>query len=179
MSDKLDLQFIHELSRKFFRKPHVKKTLLAIDSDYITGWEKWLQIEFATFLRDHAEIRTWWRESKYEIDKRVLASRSKCAVDFLVHQKGKQSHMALELKQVNSPNSCVCGMLRDRRKIAAIKRKNYDIRSVWCLGVHRDELPDEVRRLLRYHSDKMKISVNTENVITEVIGKTGYAFTIF
>ena len=179
MSEKQDFQFIYEISKSFFKKAHVKKTLAAIDADYVTGWEKWLQIEFATFLREHPDIRAWWRESKFEIDKRVLAFRSRCAVDFLVHQKSKQSHFALELKQRNSPSGCVKGMLQDRRKIAAIKYRDYDIRSVWCLGVHRVQTPEEVLRLLRYYSDKMKISIKPENAITEAIGQTGYSFTIF
>lgn len=174
-----DFAFIAALANEFFCRPHVKRILAAIDESAMTGWEKWLQIELASFLGTHAGVRAWWRESKYELDQRVLDSRKMCAVDFLVREKGKQTHMALELKQGNSPNGCIKGMLRDKKKIAAIKSAKFDIRSVWCLGVHRAEDPSEIRRLTNYHADKMKVTIKSTLFLTKTIGRTGYAYSIF
>lgn len=179
MSANQDFKFIASLADGFFRRPHVKRTLVSIDQSSMTGWEKWLQIEFATYLGSHESVKAWWRESKYELDQRVLASRNTCAVDFLIHEKWKQSHMALELKQIGSANGCVKSMLRDKKKIAAIKYAKFDIRSVWCLGVHRAADSSEVRRLHTYHADKIKIPTNHAHFTTKHIGRTGYAYTVF
>lgn len=179
MALKNDFDFIATLADEFFRRAHVKRILRAIDESAMKGWEKWLQIEFASFLGTHEGVRAWWRESKYDLDQRVLDSRKTCAVDFLVREKRKQSHMALELKQANSPNGCIKGMLRDKRKIASIKYAKFDIRSVWCLGVHRAEDPNEIRRLTNYHSDKMKTAIKSALFVSKTIGKTSYAYTIF
>lgn len=97
----------------------------------------------------------------------------------MIREKWKQSHIALELKQANSPNSCIKGMLRDKKKIAAIKYAKFDIRSVWCLGVHRAEDPSEIRRLTNYHADKMKTSIAPALFVSKTIGQTGYAYSIF
>lgn len=179
MTLKKDFEFISDLADEFFRRSHVKSTLIDIDKSAMTGWEKWLQIELASFLCSHVGVRAWWRESKYELDRRVIDSRKTCAVDFLVREKNKQSHIALELKQVNAPNGCIKGMLTDKKKIASIKYAKFDIRSVWCLGVHKLEEPSEVRRLTNYHADKMDTAIKAELFLSKAIGKTKYAYTIF
>lgn len=155
-----DFEFITSFSSEFLQREHIKKTLRAIEISGMTGWEKWLQIELAAFLEARADIKAWWRESSYELDKRVVESRKRCAVDFLVHQKRKQSHMALEVKQINSPKACVKGMIRDKKKIQSIKKAKYDIRSIWCLGVHKIIEPEEVGRLVIYYGDTLKTPVN-------------------
>lgn len=179
MAFKKDFEFIASLSSDFFQRAHIKKTLKAIDDSKMTGWEKWLQIELAAFLEARGDIKAWWRESSYDLDKRVVESRKRCAVDFLVHQKWKQSHMALELKQVNSPTACVQGMIRDKKKIQGIKSTKYDIRSVWCVGVHRVVESGEVERLVAYYGSKLKSLVNPKFLFTERIGYSSYMFTIF
>ncbi len=179
MALKSDFEFMTSLADEFFRRPHVKRILRALDESSITGWEKWLQIELAAFLGVHTGITAWWRESKHELDQRVLASRKKCAVDFLVKEKWKQTHMALELKQANSPNACIKGMLRDKKKIASIKQAKFDIRSAWCLGIHRAEDPGEVRRLTNYHADKMKTAIKPDLFASQRIRRTDYAYSIF
>jgi hypothetical protein len=179
LSEKLDFIFICDLAQQFFRKTHVRRALLAISEDSMTGWEKWLQIELAQFLRDHKKVKAWWRESKYALDGRLIAARKKCAVDFLIHQKGKQSHMALELKQANAMNNCIAGMLRDLKKISCIRGGAYDIRSVWCLGVHKTKSSSDVLRRTRYLADGAKISFDEKLFISASIGKTGYSYTIF
>ncbi len=179
MAIKQDFDFITTLSSKFFQRAHIKTTLKTIDECSMTGWEKWLQIELAAFLQAYPEIKAWWRESSYELDKRVVAARKKCAVDFLVHQKGKQSHLALELKQVSSPTACVQGMLRDKKKIQSIKSAKYDIRSIWCVGVHRVCESEEVARLAAYYGSKLKSPVDSSLMYSKRIGHSPFMFTVF
>lgn len=179
MALKQDFEFITSLTSEFLQRAHIKKTLKAINDCEMSGWEKWLQIELSAFLETRDDIRAWWRESSYEIDKRVAESRKSCAVDFLIHQKWKQSHMALELKQVNSPTACIQGMIKDKKKIETIKTAKYDIRSVWCLGVHRAIESDEVKRLAAYYGSKLKSPVNSKLLVTERIGYSPYMFTVF
>lgn len=179
MTIKKDFEFVSTLSSEFFQRAHIKRTLKAISDSEMTGWEKWIQIELAAYVNARDDIKAWWRESSYEIDGRVVESRKKCAVDFLVHQKWKQSHLAVELKQVNSPGACVQGMLRDKKKIQSIKSAKYDIRSAWCVGVHRFVEPDEVRRLAAYYASKLKCPVNSKLLSTERIGYSPYMFTVF
>lgn len=179
MALKQDFRFITSLSSDFLQRAHIKKTLGSIDDCKMTGWEKWLQIELAAFLETREDIKTWWRESSYEIDKRVVESRKRCTVDFLIHQKWKQSHMALEIKQVNSPTVCIQGMIKDKKKIETIKTAKYDIRSVWCIGVHRVTEVSEVERLVAYYGSKLMSPVNSKLLLTEQIGYSPYMFTVF
>lgn len=179
MSIKQDFEFITSLSSGFFQRNHIKKTLKTINDCKMSGWEKWLQIELAAYLETREDIKAWWRESSYEIDKRVVESRKRCAVDFLVHQKWKQSHMALELKQVNSPAACIQGMIKDKKKIETIKTAKYDIRSVWSIGVHRVTETAEVKRLADYYSSKLKLPINSQFQLAERIGYSPYMFTVF
>lgn len=179
MGLKKDFDFVREVSSDFFKKSHIKKTLSAIDECTMTGWEKWLQIELSAFMQDRQDIKAWWRESSYELDKRVAASRNKCAVDFLVHQKWKQSHMAIEIKQVNSVSSCIQAMIRDKVKIQSIKAAKYDIRSVWCIGVHRKCEEEEVERLIAYYGSKLKYDIDSKLQATKRIGYSPFMFTVF
>lgn len=179
MSLQKDFDFVQKIAEQFFKRVHIKKTLKTIDECSMTGWEKWLQIELASFLQDHPEVKAWWRESSYQLDKRVIASRKKCAVDFLVHEKAKHSHMAIELKQTKSATACIQGMLKDKRKIQSIKGAEYDIRSVWCIGVHHSVGEDEVSRLVNYYSDKAKRHINKKHFSSKRIGNSKYCFTIF
>lgn len=179
MTLKADFEFVQGLVQDFFASRHLRRTLVAIEADEISGWEKWLQIELAQFFREHDQIKAWWRESSYKLDRRVAQSRTQCAVDFLLHQARKQSHMALEVKQVDSVNNCVAGMLLDRRKISRIRGGVYDIRSVWCLGIHKAASQDEVRRKLVYHADRLEVEYNDKFFDSRRIGRTGYSYTLF
>lgn len=174
----LDLKFVNSLATQFFKSKHLRQTLVAINEDSITGWEKWLQIEFATFLRQHESVKAWGRESQYKLDGRVAKVRKTCAVDFIIHQRAKHSHVALEIKQIRSPARCIGGMLKDIKKLYRIRKSEYDIRSVWCLGIHNEISPREALREVNYYSSKLGIEINTSHVVSEKIGRTGFSFTL-
>lgn len=179
MSEVKDLEFLISVVKPFFKQAHIKKTLAAIHEDKITGWEKWLQIEFASFVREHESVKAWGRESRYKLDQRMTRNKLTCSVDFILHQRNKHSHMAVEMKQVNAMTSCVAAMLRDVKKLQKIKGAEYDIRSVWCLGIHKRALIADVRREALYYASKHGIEINEDFIVSERIGRTEYSFTVF
>ena len=149
-----------------------------INTQAITGWEKWLQVEFAAFIHDHSDVKAWSRETPYLTDKRIEKARQRCAVDFIVHQKYKQSHLALEFKQINSVARCSRAMIEDILKMLKIRRSEFDIRSVWCIGVHTRAREAEVLREIKYYSEELGFEVDERMFASRHIGKTGYSFSI-
>ena len=158
-SDRRDLEFITTLAEGFFAQRAMRRTLRVISDQQISGWEKWLQVEFAAYIHDHEDIKAWSRETPYLTDRRIERARERCAVDFIIHQKHKQSHLALELKQVNSVGRCAKAMVGDILKMLTIRQSQFDIRGVWCLGVHTRAPETEVVRKLRYHAEAMSRSL--------------------
>lgn len=173
-----DLEFLTELSTEFFAQRSIRRTLQVIGAQNISGWEKWLQVEFAAFIHDHENVKAWSREAPYATDQRIEKARTRCAVDFIVHQKYKQRHLALEIKQVKSVSRCTRAMVEDITKMLAIRRSEFDIRCVWCLGVHQDATDSEVLRKLKYHADELRLPLSPSLVATRSIGRTGYAFSL-
>lgn len=75
MSTPNDLKFLTEIFHTFFKQPHIRRTLIAISEDGITGWEKWLQIELATYFRQHESIKKWGREVQHKLDMRTNTNK--------------------------------------------------------------------------------------------------------
>ena len=173
-----DLEFLKSVAEPFFGRAQIRRTLVAIREESITGWEKWLQIEFASFIRQHDDVKGWSRESSYQLDQRVAKARSKCAVDFIIHQKRKHSHLAVEMKQVRSPSSCVNAMIKDIKKLHKIRRSEFDIRSVWCIGVHDRHPPEDIQREALYYGSKYGVDIEANLVYSNKIGQTGYSYTL-
>jgi hypothetical protein len=173
-----DFEFVTELATQFFAQRSVRRTLQVIRAQRITGWEKWLQVEFAAFIQDHENVKAWGREAPYGFDMRIEKARKTCAVDFIIHQKFKQSHLALEMKQIDSVSRCTRAMIEDIAKMLTIRRSEFDIRSVWSLGVHQYAKPADVLRELNYHADAKRINFPESLAVTLPIGRTGYSFSI-
>lgn len=176
---KKDFEFMKELISEFVSKKAVRDTLSAISDFEISGWEKWLQIEFAKFCMNHDQISEWGRELRYELDKRVSKNKMSCSIDFLIRQKHKQSPLGIEIKQHSSPNNCIKAMLNDIAKIYQIKYSQDDLRGIWCFGIHGAESHAEVRRLVAYHSSAAGIEISSDLVFSKEIGKTGFSVTLF
>jgi len=174
-----DFEFVSTLADQFFRSPHIKKSFHTIDEAGLTGWEKWLQIEFAIYLESQDSIAGWKREAHYHLDGRVAAGKKKCSVDFVIKQKWKWSHLALEVKQIKSADRCVDHMVKDKARIAAIRGTQFDIRSVWSLGVHQFVDSDEAKRLAHYYADSYGVAFDPRLISSHKIAKTNYAYTIF
>jgi uncharacterized membrane protein len=173
-----DLDFLTDLATEFFAQRSIRRTLQVISDQSISGWEKWMQVEFAAFIHDHDNVKAWSRETPYSTDQRIEKARRRCAVDFIVHQKYKQSHLALEIKQVKSVSRCARAMVEDIVKMLTIRRSEFDIRSVWCLGVHQAASESEVLRELKYHADELRFNLSENLVATRSIGRTGYSFSL-
>jgi hypothetical protein len=178
MSDQKDLEFLRSVVHPFFRQSHVKKTLLAIFEEEITGWEKWLQIEISTYLREHEAVKNWGREVQHKLDKRIDKSKKSCAIDFVIHQKRKHSNLALEIKQGKRMVGCVQGMLRDLIKVNKIKNSQFESRGIWCLGIHPAATASAVLAEVRYYAQKKGLVLNEKCIATEKIAKTGFSFTV-
>ncbi|HEX7636230.1 MAG TPA: hypothetical protein VF427_13250 [Noviherbaspirillum sp.] len=175
---KHDFEFLTDLVSDFFSRRSVRDTLSTISDFEISGWEKWIQIEFARFCKDHEKISEWGRELRYELDKRISNGKSMCSIDFLIRQKHKQSPLGIEIKQHSSPNNCIKAMLQDIAKVNRIKYSQDDLRSIWCIGVHSAESPAEVNRLVAYHADSMNIDIDPNLVFSTKIGQTSFSVTV-
>ena len=60
-----------------------------------------------------------------------------------------------------------------------IRGSEFDIRSVWCLGVHNATDADEVLRMVVHQAGNLQVEINPKLVVTRAIGKTGYSYTLF
>lgn len=65
-----DSAYILDILEQFFKDKEIKKKFQIIQNSNITGWEIWLQIEFAYFLNGLEGSPEWYRESSYEYDRR-------------------------------------------------------------------------------------------------------------
>jgi hypothetical protein len=173
-----DLDFVLDLASGFFAEKRIRETLFIIDETEVTGWEKWLQIELAKYCNSRSDIKTWGREARYELDRRSSA-RSTASIDFVVHQKHKQSPLALEIKQAKSARGCIRAMIKDKQKLWSIKWSKDDLRSVWCLGVHLQADAGHVRHVVDLLAKELRFEVDLATVRTEAIGRTPFSFTIF
>lgn len=176
---KQDFEFLSQLVSSFFARKSVRETLSVISELEISGWEKWLQIEFAKFCKSHEDVAEWDRELRYGLDRRLSRGKASCAIDFLIRQKYKRSPLAIELKQNASPSGCIKAMTIDMAKVNKIRYSQDDLRGVWCVGVHPAKPADEIKRLVRYHADEQQLRIDSSLVLTKPIGRTGFSVTLF
>lgn len=176
---KKDFAFLTDIAQGFFAKKTIKDTLGTISEFDISGWEKWIQIEFAKYCKSHTDITEWGRELRYELDRRSSKNKATCAIDFLVKQKYKQSPLAIEFKQQHSARGCINSMLRDKAKLQKIKFSQDDLRGIWCLGVHTVESVEVVENLVGFCSRTHKIDIKQDLVFSKQIGRTPFSVTLF
>ena len=179
MSEQKDFEFLKDLSCSFFRKRSIIKTLKIIDEQGISGWEKWMQIEFAKYCNERENVAQWCREEKYKLDRRTSRRRNTCSIDFSLRQKHKQTWVALELKQKKRASTCIKSMLKDVVKVTKIRNSEYDIRTVWCLGVHKSADEKKVLGYIAKYGIEFEQEINKSCVYTKKIGRSAYSFTLF
>ncbi|SET62235.1 hypothetical protein [Thorsellia anophelis] len=133
-----DFEYINEVIADFFNMKNIKKRLNTFDEQGITGWEVWLQIEFAAFITAESKAFEWNRELRYGCDKRKT-SGDYIKPDFILKKPYWTSgtHVALEFKQNSSPTTCLANMLSDLKKLDLIKQSESTLRSAWAVGVTR------------------------------------------
>ncbi|PCK33291.1 hypothetical protein CEX98_01995 [Pseudoalteromonas piscicida] len=176
-----DFKFVKELADEFFNQTHIIERLDLIGKKEITGWEIWLQIEFAIFLDEHSDIARWDREYMYSVDRRKTKNKTLIAVDFTFRKKHSSTYryIALEMKQNKSANSCIRAMMNDIHKLFIIKRSVDDIRSIWNLGVHLYVEPDVIYEKVRKYEKDLKVSLVDNCIVSDRIQDTHFAYTIF
>ncbi|EHI9302583.1 hypothetical protein V9789_004211 [Vibrio vulnificus] len=99
----------------FFSSSRLKPVLRSLSTGNITGWEIWLQIEFAHFLTSHKSNPNWYRE--YEL----IASdwNKKTRPDFWLWSKQDKKYVLIEFKQAVNSNQLIDLMNKDARKTFA------------------------------------------------------------
>lgn len=175
-----DFDHLSTLLHLFFTRQDIQQKLNIIDQYHISGWEIWMQIEFANLLAstDHE----WWREISLECDKRMNPQRDSLRTDFLLRKKGwtVDSYIALEIKQNIDPTSCVRNMILDLEKSAKIRRSEIDLRSFWTLGITRTIDAERLDELIdNYLQDKYYQTKSREkHVLLTPIKNTPYCYIV-
>lgn len=175
---KQDFEFIIRITSEFLTQDSVKDTLLHINKSEIHGWENWMQIEFAKFCKQHQEISSSEREIRYELDKRISKDKFICSIDLFVRQKHKHSGMGIEFKQKRHTNACIRAMFDDYEKIRKIKYSQYDLRSVWFVGIHPNDPRQDIETLIAKNMERTGIDIDTNFIFSQEIGETGFSVTI-
>lgn len=175
---KQDFEFIKRITSDFFSQESVKDTLRHIKEWEIYGWENWVQVEFAKFCNHHPEISNSGREIRYELDKRVSKDKFICSIDLFIRQKHKHSSMGVEFKQKRLASACIRAMFDDYEKIRKIKYSQYDLRSVWFVGIHPKDPHKNIDTLITRNMERTGIDIDTNFIFSQEIDGTGFSVTI-
>ncbi len=181
---KRDLEYIETLFVDFFQQESITDSLSIIDEYNIKGWEVWLQVEFAKFLLSHQSKPEWDREFKLEFDKRKEKEKDYFKPDFRIRKKGwaYDKYVILEMKQNNSPSTCLTKMFEDLSKVSKIRGSEMDIRTLWAFGIFKNNgISDNDVKVLIF--EKAKESEFSENAIqkhcrVQQIEKTDYSYVL-
>lgn len=173
-----DYDYILQLITGFFRTKDTVKRFQLIEQNSISGWEIWLQIEFANYLSELEVKPEWYREQSYEYDKRKEKLKLKLKPDFLIRKAGwaKDQYMALEFKQDFRALTCFKKMLDDMKKFEKIKLSNSDLRSVWAVGVFHSENEENIEKSIAKYLESLGNPFVYENLTLEKIGESNYWF---
>ncbi|CAH8242605.1 hypothetical protein ACP43V_14285 [Vibrio genomosp. F10 str. 9ZC157] len=176
-----DFQFINELATDFFSQQYIIERLSLIENNELTGWEIWLQVEFAMFLETQLLVDEWVREFQYSMDRRISKNQKFMAIDFLIRKKHARlgQYIALEIKQNLSAASCIAGMMKDVCKISQVKGSEDDIRTMWSLGVHPFIPQVQLETLVNEYAESYDVELASGCISTNQIGNTKFAFTVF
>nr|WP_318383116.1 hypothetical protein [uncultured Enterobacter sp.] len=175
-----DFDHLTTLSHLFFEREDIRQKLNIIDQYNISGWEIWMQIEFANLLVSTGH--EWWREQTLGSDQRKNPGRPSMRTDFLLRKKGwtQESYIALEMKQNIDPTSCVKNMIADLIKTAKIKRSELDLRSFWTLGITRTIERDRLEYLIDKYLDEKYYQTKSrkKHVLLKEIDQTPFCYIV-
>ncbi|WMT14893.1 hypothetical protein [Serratia fonticola] len=178
----LDRDFDHlaTLLNLFFERQDIRDKLNIIDQYNISGWEIWMQIEFANLLTSTGH--EWWREQILYCDLRKKPERRRVRPDFLLRKKGwtQESYIALEMKQNIDSTSCVKKMIADLVKTAKIKSSELELRSFWTLGITRIIERDHLEYLIdKYLDEKYYLTKSRrKHVLLKEINNTPFCYIV-
>lgn len=175
-----DFEYIRTLLHDFFAIKSIRDKLNLIDEYGITGWETWMQVEFAAFLC--AQNGDWEREGRYLLDRRMSLDKFYFKPDFILRKKGwgVDTYVALEFKQNSQPAACIRNMVLDLEKVAKARRSEVNLRSVWAIGVTSMLNIDEnelVELAKTYVNPKyFELKSQEKHIYARPIRKTNYGF---
>lgn len=177
-----DFNYIEEVLTDFFSSKNIRNRLNTFDEQEITGWEVWLQIEFASFITTENKAFEWNRELRYGCDKRKTA-KDFIKPDFILKKAGWTSgtHVALEFKQNCNPSVCMANMYSDLKKLERIKLSESTLRSAWAVGVTKtDSLDLNIleEKLSDYSASLYNDKKAQKHTLLSPIKGTNYAFII-
>ncbi len=175
-----DFQHLNTLLNTFFSQKNIQQKLNIIHDYEITGWEIWLQVEFANMLSNTDHL--YWREQALEFDYRQNKGKYYFRPDFLLRKKGwaQERYMAIEFKQNPNPTACVKNMAGDLKKIGQMRKSELDLRSVWAVGITKVIENDQLSSLADHYLDRKHYQTKSFNKHIQAfpIGKTPYCYII-
>lgn len=173
-----DFDYLSSLLTEFFGKSHIQNGLTIIATQNITGWEIWLQVEFARFLAHHESEPEWHRELPLQYDGRREKDKYYFKPDFLIRKKGwrLESYAALEMKQHPDAVACIGNMMNDLVKVSKMRQSQLDLRTYWALGVFRKEQKSYVRETLLQRAESANVLIEDDLLHLRVVPNTDYAY---
>jgi hypothetical protein len=168
---------------EFCTEQRIRSALLAIKESSLRGWEKWIQIEFSLFLKQHADIDDWEKEYQYLLDGRKNEC-IKAFVDFSFRKKNtnRDLRIALEFKAIDRLTTCIDEMVKDWEKINCVRKSDDDMRSFWVVGFHQtgEMAPEKIEEVVLERLDtKHSCQLYRNRLKTVLVGESGFAFTVF
>lgn len=176
-----DFEYLSELTGAFFRQRVICNSLSLIEMHEISGWEVWLQIQFAYFLSQHHSNPEWWREWPIELDRRTEKERLLCRPDFIIRKKGwrQESYTALEMKQHPNAGICLNNMIKDITKISKVRGSALNLRTFWVLGIHQRQQKAELRDLIESRLKAADMPSPGDHLLIKYIPASNYAYSMF
>lgn len=182
-----DFQYVRERINEFFGRRAIGKSLALIDELGITGWEKWWQVEFATWLADHDRIGEWVMEEVFNTDLRRNTKKSSIAIDIGFRMKGfsTKEMIFLELKQNNDMIKCIDNMLSDAEKVYTAQQYSTSglmIRNFFVVGIYPTPIDANKTVVHDYISDRaeeLNVPVKRSSIYTKFIPESPYSVTLF
>ncbi|MDD2865381.1 MAG: hypothetical protein PHC99_11775 [Methylococcales bacterium] len=169
-----DFQYLAELIDEFFSDEHITKRFDFIKVQKISGWETWLQIEFANFLNEHSTEPEWARETTLSYDGRKEKEKWLCRPDFIIRKKrtSLNTYVMLEIKQAPSPAECMKLIWGDIEKMSKIRKSELNTRLKCGLAIfHANQV--------QLHKTITENDLSIETTAHGIIGDTDFAYLLF
>lgn len=182
-----DFLFVRDHLSEFFDRGSIKRSLDLIDEVGITGWEKWWQVEFSSWLSEHDGVGDWVMEEVFLTDLRRNSKKDNIAIDIGFRLKGFSSTemLFLELKQNADWRRCIDNMLLDVEKVDCAQKYSVDnriaIRNFFVVGVYPtgETSKKEVHDYVQERADDFGVEVERAHVFTKFIQNTPFSMTMF
>lgn len=182
-----DFQYVRDRVDEFFGRRGVQRALNLIDDLGITGWEKWWQVEFASWLSEHDQISEWVMEEIFNTDLRCKTDKNSIAIDLGFRMKGfsTKEMLFLELKQNSDWRRCIENMLFDVEKVYSAQKYSVSnglmIRNFFVVGVYptADSSKKAVHDYIKRRCEDLDIPLEQEHLYTKFVAQSPFSVTVF